>query len=405
MEFPSVLLLDDDEFTMLFIEEMLREIGLTDVRTETDGRRALEVIQQQPPGLLIFDLNMPNLDGIEVVRSLADMQFAGAVILLSGADKHILQSTQLLVEQYGIRMLASIKKPASREQLSEALGHYLDQLPESRAGYLTAGDELSLEEVRAGITSGQVVPFFQPKVSTSGRKVKGAECLARWRTAEGKVLGPQTFIPVVESHGLSQAFLEALLVPTLALLAVWRAEGLEFGISINITADNLEQFDLPDYLEREMARHQIPHKYLTLELTEGRLYSNSRAALDVITRIRIKGFNLSIDDYGTGYSNLDSLKKMPFNELKVDRSFIVGAVSDAKTAAILQSTVTLGKALDLRTVAEGVETDRDFALVKSLGIDEVQGFGVARPMPSSDLSAWIAQWESQVSGGHVESLV
>lgn len=393
MEFPSVLLLDDDEFTMLYLEEMLRDMGLADVRMETDGRRALEVMQRQPPGLLIFDLNMPNFDGIEVMRSLADMQYSGAVILLSGADKHILQSTQILVEQYGIRMLASIKKPASREQLSDALGHYLDQWPESRVGYLAGGDELSTEEVRAGIASGCVLPFFQPKVATNGRKVKGVECLARWRAADGKVLGPQTFIPVVEAQGLSKDFLVALLMPTLALMAAWRAEGLEFGLSINITADNLEQVDLPDFLEREMARHQIPHKFLTLELTEGRLYSKSRAALDVITRIRIKGFNLSIDDYGTGYSNLDSLKKMPFNELKVDRSFIVGAVSDPKTAAILQSTVTLGKALDLRTVAEGVESEQDFALVKSLAIDEVQGFGVARPMPASELASWIAQWE------------
>lgn len=394
MEFPSVLLLDDDEFTMVYLEEMLRDLGVQDVQSETDGRRALEVIRRTPPGLLIFDLNMPNFDGIEVLRSLGDMQYGGAVVLLSGADKHILQSTQLLVQQYGIRMLASIKKPASRGQLSEALGQYRDQMPVSRSGYSTASDVLSLHEVQAGIASGCVVPFFQPKVATAGRKVVGMECLARWRGAGDAILGPQTFIPVVESEGLSREFLAALLTPALEMYAGWRAEGLGFGLSINITADNLEQVDLPDIFEREMARHKIPHKFLTLELTEGRLYSNSRAALDVITRIRIKGFNLSIDDYGTGYSNLESLKKMPFNELKVDRSFIVGAQNDTKTAAILQSTVALGKVLDLSTVAEGVETDRDFALVESLGFDEIQGFGVARPMPASALSSWVTQWEA-----------
>ena len=390
-----VLLVDDDEFILDIVEELLGQLGIASLCRAHDGNEALALIEAaaEPLQLLICDLEMWGMDGIECIRHLSERRFQGAILLLSGSDNRMLDTVGNLVREHKLRFLGALAKPIDEAALLGALMKLADAVPIGRGAHGQL-QMLSPEEIRAGLEAGCVEPFFQPKVALAGRRVLGAECLLRWRHPERGLVPPLAVIPVAEAHGLIDELTLAVFAKTMEHLREWTRQGHALKVSVNVSMDNLKRFDLPDVLAGIARQAGVDARQVVLEITESRLMSNLATSLEIITRLRLMGFGLSIDDFGTGYSSMEKLKQMPFTELKVDRAFVFGAAGDSVARAIFESSVRLGHVLGMRVVAEGAETQEDWDLAAAVGCDELQGYVVAKPMPAGEFIDWKTRWEA-----------
>lgn len=391
---PRVLMLDDNVFFLELVGDMLRNLGAAEVLTETEGGRALAHVETEKPDMVICDLGMPGMDGIEFLRHLAGQEYSGGVVVLSGLDKAVLKSAENLARSHGLNLLGVQQKPLEEDALAAIIARLGQSRPQRGGKAVPEVEMLAPEELREGLEAGRVEVFFQPKVSVRGRHVLGAECLARWRHPERGLLTPDAFISVAEQHGLIDALALAVFRNAVAQLGQWRKQGQQISVAINLSMDNLNRLDLPDVFEKIAHEAGVETGAIILEMTESRLMDNYTLSLDILTRLRLKGFGLSIDDFGTAYSTMENLKQLPFTELKIDRAFVNGASRDRMERAILDSSVRLGKALKLNLVAEGVETQEDWELVARCGCNEVQGYFIAPPMPAHEWMDWVARWES-----------
>jgi EAL domain-containing protein (putative c-di-GMP-specific phosphodiesterase class I)/HPt (histidine-containing phosphotransfer) domain-containing protein len=389
-----VLILEDDPIQMEIATTTLRALGVNRIETCSEGNQALAVVRTYNPDLLLCDLTMPGMDGISFLRQVAAQGFLGNVIILSSVDNGVMKAAVNLAKAYGLNLLAALNKPLQQHELKNALARQRDSAP-ARKQYAKAA-VLSLAELQQGLAEDCVEVFFQPKVSVLNKKVVGAECLARWRHPERGILGPLSFIPVLEAHGLINALTKVVLKKGAQQLALWAAQGHQLKIAVNVSMDDLNQLDLPEEFETIVKTLAVNSEQITLELTESRLMENLTVSLEILTRLRLKGFGLSIDDFGTGFSTMENLKQLPFTELKVDRAFVNGACQDEAARAILGSSIQLGKIFNLRLVAEGVENQQDWDLIAESGCDEVQGFFIAKPMPAQEFIDWKIDWERQL---------
>ena len=218
----------------------------------------------------------------------------------------------------------------------------------------------------------------------------GVEALARWQH-QGRAISPDIFIVAAERHGLIAQLSEVLITKALIGGARMEEAGYSLAVAVNVSANWLADVRLPEFILASLQATQFRAENLILEITETGLMADMATALDVMSRLRLKGFKLSIDDFGTGYSSLEQLQRFPFSELKLDRSFVRGAAEKPAALAILASTLEMAGKLKLSTVAEGVETQADLDLVRGLGFNLVQGWLVARAMPLAALLEWLGK--------------
>ncbi|MEO8298035.1 MAG: EAL domain-containing response regulator [Burkholderiales bacterium] len=393
-----ILVIDDDRFTRVLLREMFLGVGATHVREAGDGHQALRLMDNEPwmPELILCDLQMPGMDGIEFLRELAARRFTGDLCLFSGTPRPVLEAAQRLAGAHLLRVIGILEKPVSEAALMQVLSkarHAGAEEPTEPSAPHPASKELTADELREGIANDRIELMFQPKVAVRGRRMAGAECLARFRHPTRGLLGPASFVPLAEQHHLIDALTVDVLRQAAQHLSSWYDSERDFKLSVNVSMLNLHALDLPETFERIVRKAGMQPSDFMLEITESALPSDYVVGLDILLRLRLKGFQLSLDDFGTGFSTMRSLSQMPFCELKLDQQFVQGAVNDAKAMTILESSVQLGHALNLNLVAEGVETPSEWALVEHLGCDEVQGYHVARPMPAAALRSWVHRWE------------
>ena len=393
------LVVDDEAFMRGMIVRILARIGCNAVATAESGSDALSVLSgpEGPPDVVLCDLNMPGMDGVEFLRHLAALPFAGAIVLISGEDRRVLRTAQNLAEIHALNVLGAIGKPVTPAALAEVLARY-DTTP-MRHSPRPAGAMATADELAAAMLADQLVPWYQPKVALASRRLVGVETLVRWYHPERGVIGPDRFIPVAEKAGLIGRLTDDIFAKAMANAGRWRADGIDLKISVNVSADSLSDLALPDRLAERAVAHGVEPTQIMLEVTESRLMADVARTLETLTRLRLKGIGLSIDDFGTGYSSMEQLRRVPFVELKIDRAFVAGATHDADARAMLESSIDLARKLDLSIVAEGAESEEDMNLVSALGCDEVQGYFVARPMPADDLLAWIARRNADAAPG------
>jgi EAL domain-containing protein (putative c-di-GMP-specific phosphodiesterase class I) len=391
---PRILVLDDEHFMLKLVARMLGDLGLHAVRTCDNGSAALELLKdpETAPDLILLDLIMPDMDGIEFVRKLVECRYTGSLILLSGEDERMLQMAERLVHAHAIPVLGYLRKPVSLVDLAMLVEKWT-ATPRQQWDQATE-KTYSASEVAAAIADGELVNYYQPKVDIAKGAVVGVETLVRWRhPADGLVL-PDQLIGVAEAHGLIDALTHVVLAEAIAQAKAWRDAGLQLRIAVNVSMDNLASVAFADQVSREAASAGVPPQDIVLELTESRLMLDQRAPLESLTRLRMKRFRLSIDDFGTGHSSLTQLGEIPFDELKIDRSFVHGALHDATRQAIYAASLGLGRQLHMEVVAEGVEDADDWQLVRKTGCDVAQGYFLAHAMPAAELPGWIASWNA-----------
>ncbi|MDQ6669184.1 MAG: EAL domain-containing protein [Chloroflexota bacterium] len=250
-------------------------------------------------------------------------------------------------------------------------------------------DRLALGgELRLAIETDELVLQYQPKVDLSGR-LAGVEALVRWRHPQRGMIAPDEFIGLAEHIGLIKPLTRWVLDAALRQCRAWLNTGLEIPVAVNVSMHDLHDDTLPDTVTRLLVAHGIPAAYLAIEITEGAIMSDASRAMSVLTRLRAVGVSLSVDDFGTGYSSLAYLKRLPVDELKIDRSFVRNIATDEEDAAIVRSTIGLGHDLGLTVVAEGVEDQACWDHLQQLGCDLAQGYFVARPLSASGLDRWL----------------
>jgi diguanylate cyclase (GGDEF)-like protein len=250
-----------------------------------------------------------------------------------------------------------------------------------------------LEELRTALTSDQLVVYYQPQVDLPTGEVHHVEALVRWNHPTLGLLFPDTFLDVVEQGGLMHAMTDVVLGIALDQAAAWQAVGRQLTIAVNLSASSLVENDLPEHVAAMLAARDLAPGALQLEITEEFLMADRDRARDILTQLRLGGIQISVDDFGTGYSSLSYLRDLPIDELKLDRSFVTPMSDDARAAALVASTISLAHSLDLRMVAEGVETEAAYRELARMGCDLGQGYYMSRPVPAAELEHWLDTWD------------
>jgi len=388
----SILVVDDDYITHKVTALLLDDMGFRNVHSALSGSRGLEILSEQDDAIdvVICDLNMPNMDGIEFTRRLAERKFEGSLIIISGEDIRILKTVEKLAIEHELHVLGVMEKPVTQAKLSEML-QLLDQIRSEKSMINTHA--ITVEDLSDAIRRGKLETHFQPKVDVRTRKVIGVEALVRWNHPGEGLLHPNAFVPLAEENGLICDLTMLVCDQALQHAVTLKALGFDLNMGINISVDALKNLAWPDEIASQIESAGLHPSSITFEITESRLMENISVALDILSRLSLKRFNLSIDDFGTGYSSMEQLQRIPFSELKIDRAFVRGASDDTSARAILESNQLLARKLDMSIVAEGVETQEDWDLVTELGCDQVQGYFIAKPMHIDALCEWLGSWQ------------
>jgi len=393
----NFLVIDDDPFEQKLLGTILKKLGGQNIEIVDGGQAALDRLNAAATriDIALCDLKMPDIDGLEFVRRISQFPNAPAIIFASGADNSICRAAEQVGEKLGIRILGSVTKPATPQTLLNLMIKVFDS--GQSFGQFGSGPhaQISEDQAKAGLNNGQIEMHYQPKIAVMTGEIVGFESLARWHDPDLGILGPGAFIPTIERHGLLNRLTDVVITKTLEDLSLWNPLFPKLQVSINVTAENLSNLELPNFVVNTAKSLSVAPSRITLEITESGVASDLTVAMEILTRLRLNDIRLSIDDFGTGYASLDKLKDLPFSELKIDRGFVQGAANNENAMVVLEIACDLGKKLGLNIVAEGVETQTQWDLVAKLGCDAIQGFFISKPIPRADIPDWIADWSTQ----------
>ena len=381
---PVLLALDDEEEIAETICAIGTKAGFRAIASTTPTRLR-ELVEQNKPDVIVLDLQMPGLDGVSALRHLADVHSTAKIFLVTGMDERTIASA----EQYGLRrgltIFGTLQKPFDP-------GELFTRLERAHAAIrpLTAAD---LEQA---IANGELIVHYQPiirRFADNTWDVAAVEALLRWNHPIRGLLTPDSFISMGEAGGLSRAITDFVLQRGIEQLKGWEVLRLRLGLRINVSATLISDIGFPDRLEAMLVEHSLDAEMPALEITETAMLEQTPDAFDILTRLRIKNIGLAIDDFGIGYSSLTQLFRMPFNEMKIDRS-LVGRIIEAKEAWIMvDALVALAHKLNLVVCAEGVENQATLDALGGFGCDFAQGYHISPPVPAVEIPKIIARWD------------
>jgi len=383
----NILVVDDSNVQRSHVMNMCLERGVAKVIGAINGVDAIDKLQENSFDLVFIDLEMPIMDGVELSRKIAKEKLAQSVIILSSKDPSLISSIGTMAESDGLNVLGTFKKPMQVKDLENSLNRLAshNNTNESHKIY----NRLELNDLIGGINDRQITLFYQPKLTCKGLLLKGVEALARWNHPKLGFVSPVEFITAAEEFGVISELTHYLFEIALKQKVNWRDHGVNFHLAFNLSPLSLADSDLAEKISNQVALHKIEPKEIVLEVTENAICGEISTAIETLAKLRLKGFKLAIDDYGTGFANAQQLSRVPATELKLDRILVDNVATRPQQLAILRSTVNLAKDLGLNTVAEGVENFDDFKLLFSLNVDLVQGYYFAKPMDAKTLVHWL----------------
>jgi len=372
--------------------DMLRRLGATQVVDAPDGHGVLRHLSADfipAVNIAILDLALPGIDALELIRRLAESGSRAGIIVAGAQKSDVLFSIETMAQAYGVDLLGAIAKPVGEQRLQTLIGNYQGARADADA---KPGPVFSFAEVGRGLQAREFDPFFQPKIELETGLVKGLEMFARWRHPEHGVLGPAAFMRALEENKRIDFLDWSMIEKSVAACRALHDEGIPISVSINVDQATLAHPQFMAQIGACLERHRILADYITFEMTESAVLSAEPHFLERLLRLRMQGFGLAIDDYGTGRSNLQLLAAVPFTELKIDRSFVDGASRRRAISTVLKSCLGLARSLDRRSVAVGVETKQDWDFLQGLGCTYAQGYYIAKPMPVEEFPDWLNDW-------------
>jgi EAL domain-containing protein (putative c-di-GMP-specific phosphodiesterase class I)/ActR/RegA family two-component response regulator len=390
MQKRRILILDDDTAVGQTIQWIAESLGF-EAEFVTSAEEFFLRLDQTRPDVITIDLVMPNLDGVEVMRLLADRKSRAKIIISSGMGTRVLDAAERSALQHGLNILGVLSKPISKEALRLLVGEEdeskeeaaFEEEPEQDTGL-----EISPAALEGALERQEFEIVYQPKIGCRSGAAAGFEALVRWNHPERGIIMPADFISIAEEAGLIDNLTKQVFDQSLAWFSsAFPASNLK--LSLNISAKSLADIRLVDSLSDLCRKYQIAPERIVLELTETSAMVDPISSLDLMTRFRVKGFQLSIDDFGTGYSSMVQLVRLPFSEIKVDKSFVQQGQQSEESRTVIHSIIDLGHSLGLVVTAEGVEDLDTFNYLNHLGCDLAQGYFIAQPMSGADALKWV----------------
>lgn len=381
------LVVDDDQFVRSVVARQLRSLGAAAVAVAEDGAQARRLLGAETYDLIVCDLVMPGTDGIQLLGDIAGSIPGASLILMSSAEPKLLRIAEQIARGRRLRVLGSLHKPVqtgSLKMLLSRIGAPRPAAEPSAHGLI----DVTASMLREALDGGALTIAVQPQVNLVSGQLEAAEALARWPLPGGHWIAPDRFLPIAEEAGLMDRLTDYVFEHAVAGARRWRDAGLELRIAVNVAPTSLCRPGLPERIAHLVARHQVKTSQILVEVTETDVDRDLLVPLEVLARLRLQGIELSIDDFGTGFSSLARLQGMPFTELKIDRSFVGIARHDEEARSIVEASVRLARNLGLRTVAEGIESAEDAQLMRALRCDLGQGYYYAHPMPADRLPDW-----------------
>ena len=387
------LVAEDQRVQRTLLVGILEALGAKSVYETPDGRGAIQILQdaERPIDIVITDLDMPGMDGLELLRRLSEMgRQRISVILTSAMGATLLASVGAMAKAYGLALLGVLEKPLTPGKLASLIK--LHQPSAAHAPQVRAAPpKFALAQIIEGVRSSEFQPYFQPQIEVASGRVKGAEALARWLHPTHGVVCPSAFIPVLEQTANLDELTFLMLRKAAAACRSWRERGLNLTVSVNLSLVSLADTTLADRIAHAVQAEGLEPRHMVLEITETAAMTEVAPALENLARLRMRGFGLSIDDYGTGFSTLRQLTRVPFTELKIDRSFVTGSGENPLSRALVDSSVEMTRRLQIENVAEGVETQSDWDVMQSVGCDAAQGYFFALPMEAGSFLEYCLQ--------------
>lgn len=388
-----MLVLDDVESVGFTIAAVARSIGF-EARAMTDPDQFFEAIAQWQPNVLVIDLVMPTMDGVDVIRRLAAAHCTARLIISSGVESRVLDAARRAAGEHGLPIVGVLPKPfrveSARSLLLEAKSASASS---GQRAARAAAAPVSEADLTAALENREFRLVYQPKVETRTGRLQGFEALMRWRHPQRGPVPPDQFIPVAERSGLIQRMTAWLLGEGTQWLSTTFPDG-EVSLALNVSAAHLDGEDLVHRAREACRNRRLSPSRLTFELTETAAMRDAATSLALTAQLRTLGFSLSIDDFGTGYSSLVQLVRLPFSEIKIDRSFVMTALRSAESRTVVQCIAGLAQGLDLDLVAEGVEDLAMVEMLGALGCRSLQGFAISRPLEADEVPAWSDAWSA-----------
>ena len=378
-----LLVVDDQEDILDFVAQVAESMDYA-VAVASSAEDCCRQLHEFGPTLIVLDLQMPGTDGIELLRYLGRQSVRVPVLISSGMDARVLSSAERFGRSVGLDITGVLQKPLMLAELEALLSRHKRLERTLEAG-----------EFARAVDRGQLVLHYQPKLgrAAEGWRPSGVEALLRWNHPELGLVYPDRFIPLAESSGLIAAATDWVLQEGVRQVGEWRACGIELRLAVNMSPKLVTDLDFPDRLADLLAANKVANSMLTLELTETAALESPTRTMDILTRLRVKDFGLSLDDFGTGYSSLTQLYRMPFNELKIDKSLGMELGKSREAETMVRSLVGLAHGLGLAVCAEGVETPEALQFLADAGCDFAQGYHIGRPMTADAIPHHVAATE------------
>lgn len=388
----TLLIVEDNDFQRAMLACLARFTEAAEVLEAGDGLQALEVLRNHAGSvdLILCDLDMPNMDGMEFIRHLVEIESSTALAITSAVDTSILSAVETMCQAYGITPLGVLAKPVTLERLKQLMQR-ISAPRQNQSPDAPSSPEFSMDEILTGIRNEQFEPFYQPKIELASGRVVGAEALARWRHPELGLIPPHAFIDQLERSDMIDMLTFRILTQAASACRRWQDDGLDLSVAVNLSLASLSNTTLADRIRTAVRKGKLEPRHMILEITETTAISSVAPALENLARLRVHGFGLSIDDFGTGYAGMQQLGCVAFTELKIDRGFVSDMLQKREALAIVESSIDVARRLGISCVAEGVETRSQLTALKNAGCGLAQGFLIARPVAEAEFVALCAE--------------
>lgn len=386
---PRLLVLDDDEQVTSTICAIAESSGIESLAT-INAQDFLGLVATWKPTHLVIDLAMPNADGVEILRVLTERHCQARIIIASGLGRRVLDAAQRIAKENGLQVAGILPKPFSPRELRQLLEVQTPQSSPQKLQPTTPdmSEQITAQMIDTAVSEGQLAVFYQPKLSTADNSVWGFEALVRWIHPQHGMISPELFIPVAEQSSTIVEITNFVFAQALNFMSRLPTE-MNLHIAVNFSPCALGDPQLPELMLSQCTRYRVCPERVTIEITETSSMDNPLLMLEHLTKFRIHGFGVSIDDFGVGHSSLVHLARLPFSEIKIDRAFLMSAERSQESQQIAKTIVQLGNTFGIPVTGEGVESQWIMDFLRRIGCHYAQGYSIARPMPEEDTILWL----------------
>jgi EAL domain-containing protein (putative c-di-GMP-specific phosphodiesterase class I)/ActR/RegA family two-component response regulator len=388
------LVVEDHEFQRKMLVSLLTNLGAAMVYGAADGNEALEIVRDsgRPVDIVVSDLQMPGMDGMELIRNLGESGVAVSLIIASALEPRLLASVASMARAYKVELLGVMGKPPTAAKLARLVDQHRALKQKTQKGVDTA---FTLFEISEAWARDEFEPLFEPKVELATSRVRGMRATPHWRHPARGVLAPEVFLPSIQAFGLNDDLVWLMLRKSAAACSRWRVQGLRLRVAVNLSLASLTDTELAGRMQKIAQKENVEPRHILLGIDESTVNTELGKALENLVRLRVAGFGLAIDNFGSGQMSPEQLASIAFTELKISRAFVEGADRDEAVRVGLAVALDMARQLHVVSVANGISTRGEWDLLREWGCDFGQGSLISGPLAVGAVEGWVQKWNDE----------